>query len=158
MTVLTNSDLLAISRLLDQKVGRRLDRLEEKVEQLDKRLTSVEEKVDRLDKRLTSVEEKMEQLDKRLTSVEEKVGQLDKRLTSVEEKMVQHGKSMRTLNHKIRHMEILTENDIVPRIKNIELCYAGTYERYSLYVEKIDGLCTDVDLLKKVVQEHSEKL
>ncbi len=130
MTVLTNSDLLAISRLLDQKVGRRLDRLEEKVEQLDKRLTSVEEKVDRL----------------------------DKRLTSVEEKMVQHGKSMRTLNHKIRHMEILTENDIVPRIKNIELCYAGTYERYSLYVEKIDGLCTDVDLLKKVVQEHSEKL
>ena len=116
MTVLTNSDLLAISRLLDQKVGRRLDRLEEKVEQLDKRVTSVEEK------------------------------------------MVQHGKSMRTLNHKIRHMEILTENDIVPRIKNIELCYAGTYERYSLYVEKIDGLCTDVDLLKKVVQEHSEKL
>ncbi len=144
MTVLTNSDLLAISRLLDQKVGQRLDRLEEKVEQLDKRLTSVEEKVDRLDKRLTSVEEKVEQL--------------DKRLTSVEEKMVQHGKSMRTLNHKIRHMEILTENDIVPRIKNIELCYAGTYERYSLYVEKIDGLCTDVDLLKKVVQEHSEKL
>ena len=130
MTVLTNSDLLAISRLLDQKVGRRLDRLEEKVEQLDKRLTSVEEKVDRL----------------------------DKRLTSVEEKVVQHGKSMRTLNHKIRHMEILTENDIVPRIKNIELCYAGTYERYSPYVEKIDGLCTDVDLLKKVVQEHSEKL
>ena len=130
MTVLTNSDLLAISRLLDQKVGQRLDRLEEKVEQLDKRLTSVEEKVDRL----------------------------DKRLTSVEEKVVQHGKSMRTLNHKIRHMEILTENDIVPRIKNIERCYAGTYERYSLYVEKIDGLCTDVDLLKKVVQEHSEKL
>ncbi len=130
MTVLTNSDLLAISRLLDQKVGQRLDRLEEKVEQLDKRLTSVEEKVDRL----------------------------DKSLTSVEEKKVQHGKSMRTLNHKIRHMEILTENDIVPRIKNIELCYAGTYERYSLYVEKIDGLCTDVDLLKKVVQEHSEKL
>lgn len=39
-----------------------------------------------------------------------------------------------------------------------ESCYTGTYERYRNYADKMDAAFADIELLKKVVTEHSEKL
>ena len=37
-------------------------------------------------------------------------------------------------------------------------CYTATFRRYQDYGDKMESVCEDVDLLKKVVMSHSEKL
>ncbi len=58
----------------------------------------------------------------------------------------------------IQFTKILIENDILPRLQNIEACYTSTYNRYANGIEKLDAVIQDIDILKKVVTEHGEKL
>lgn len=58
----------------------------------------------------------------------------------------------------LRCIELYQENVIVPRLNTIEACYTGTYRRYVSYVEKLESPFQDVEMLKVVVAEHSEKL
>lgn len=58
----------------------------------------------------------------------------------------------------IKNTRILIENDILPRLQNIEACYTSTYRRYSNGIEEMRALKSDMDIIKKVVAEHSEKL
>ena len=44
------------------------------------------------------------------------------------------------------------------RLKRIESCYTDTYNRYKDYADKMEAAFADIELLKKVVSEHSEKL
>lgn len=59
---------------------------------------------------------------------------------------------------KVTNIALTLENDIRPRLNTIESCYTDTYDRYKDYVEKMDAAFTDIELLKKVVSDHSEKL
>ncbi len=55
----------------------------------------------------------------------------------------------------IRSINIRMENDILPRLQNIEDCYLSTYRRYQSGVNQIDAIQADVDVLKAVVTNHS---
>lgn len=59
---------------------------------------------------------------------------------------------------RVKKMELMQENVIIPRLDNIEACYVSTYERYKENVEEYDEMKQDVSILKKVVAEHSEIL
>lgn len=58
----------------------------------------------------------------------------------------------------IRDIKITQENEILPRLQSIESCYTSTYKRYQSGVAKIDAMQNDIDIMKKVIAEHSEKL
>lgn len=62
------------------------------------------------------------------------------------------------LKTDILDTKLLLENNLLPRLQNIESCYTSTYRRYSSGIEQIDSIQSDVQILKKVVAEHSEKL
>lgn len=62
------------------------------------------------------------------------------------------------LKKDIQQTRIILENDILPRLQNIESCYTSTFNRYSSGINQIEAIQTDIDILKKVVTEHSEKL
>lgn len=62
------------------------------------------------------------------------------------------------LKHDIRAVKLLIENYIMLRLNTIESGYTSTYRRYATGVNQIDALQADVDIIKKVVAEHSEKL
>ncbi|MDE6389359.1 MAG: hypothetical protein K2L82_16355 [Lachnospiraceae bacterium] len=62
------------------------------------------------------------------------------------------------LKDELRCIKLYQENVIVPRLNTIEACYTGTYRRYASYVEKLESTFQDVEMLKIVVAEHSEKL
>ncbi|MCI9597918.1 MAG: hypothetical protein HFE75_11615 [Firmicutes bacterium] len=76
---------------------------------------------------------------------------LDKKLKPIYKRIDQTDK-------KIEDVHLLLENNVIPRLQQIESCYTDTYDRYAVGVEKIDAIETDVDVLKRVVQDHSEKL
>ena len=62
------------------------------------------------------------------------------------------------MKQDIRDIKLLIENDILPRMQNIEACYTSTYRRYSDGINDLETMKTDIDILKKVVTEHSKKL
>lgn len=67
-------------------------------------------------------------------------------------------KKLKPVNDRLKNIELTQENDILPRLQNIEACYTSTFKRYQTGVEQIEGMQIDIDVMKKVIAEHSEKL
>ncbi len=62
------------------------------------------------------------------------------------------------MDSKLKPLKLTLENDILPRLQNIESCYTSTYDRYRNTVEDYESMRQDISILKSVVMEHSEKL
>jgi len=67
-------------------------------------------------------------------------------------------KKLKPVQDSITQIKITQENDILPRLQNIESCYTSTYNRYANGIEQLDAVIQDIEILKKVVTEHSVKL
>lgn len=65
---------------------------------------------------------------------------------------------MTPLKAGIKAMNLLLENDVLPRLQNIESCYTSTYRRYAQGIEQQESQESDLYIMKKVIREHSEKL
>ena len=129
--MMAREDMLMLSNLLD-----------EKLKPIDFRFDQMEQRFDRMDQRLIY-------MDKRLDKVEKRLVQVDKR--RVEGSIDQMGR-------RIERVELVLENDVVPRLHNIESCYVSTYDRYVAKAEEIDGLKTDMEIVKNILIDHDEKL
>lgn len=62
------------------------------------------------------------------------------------------------VKEEVHQVKLYQENVIVPRLNTIEACYTDTYDRYKKDAERMEKAFDDIDILKKVVAEHSEKL
>ena len=62
------------------------------------------------------------------------------------------------LRKEVRDIKLLQENDILPRLQNIESCYTSTYKRYADGIQQLEAMQVDMDVMKIVVTEHSEKI
>ena len=66
---------------------------------------------------------------------------------------------LQPIENRLKRIEIDSlENNVIPRLNTIESCYTDTYNRYKDYADKMEAAFADIELLKKVVSEHSEKL
>lgn len=67
-------------------------------------------------------------------------------------------KKLKPVNDRLKKIELTQENDILPGLQNIEACYTSTFKRYQTGVEQFEGMQADIDVMKKVIAEHSGKL
>lgn len=67
-------------------------------------------------------------------------------------------KKLLPVNARLKKIELTQENDILPRLRNIESCYTSTYKKYQSGVEQIDAMQSDIQIMKSVLREHSKKL
>ena len=66
---------------------------------------------------------------------------------------------LKPIENQLKRIEVdLLENNVIPRLNTIESCYMDTYNRYKDHADKMEAAFADIELLKKVVTEHSEKL
>lgn len=66
---------------------------------------------------------------------------------------------LKPIENRVKRIEVdLLENNVIPRLNTIESCYTETYNRYKDYADKMAAAFEDIEILKKVVSEHSEKL
>jgi hypothetical protein len=65
---------------------------------------------------------------------------------------------LQPIEKRTKNIELLLETDVLPRIQNIESCYTSTYRRYVNGIGQMESMQADIDIIKKVVAEHSEKL
>ena len=93
---------------------------------------------DMMDQKLDAINVRMDTMESKL---EAKIDAVDERLSA-----------------EIRKTNLTLENIVLPRLNHIEQCYLDTSERYIIETGRINGLTTDVQVLKSVVQEHGERL
>ncbi len=65
---------------------------------------------------------------------------------------------LKPIKDDVRGINLTLENDILPRLQNIESCYTSTYRRYQSGINQIEAMQADIEVMKKVIAEHSEKL
>lgn len=128
-----NELLLAISGIMDKK----LQPINEQLENHTRKFETIDRCFDAVDKRLDGMDKRLDRMDERLDRMDERFDAMDRRLTRV---------------------ELRQENEILPRLQNIEACYTSTYERYRTGLTKLDAMQADISVIKSVVSEHSEKL
>ncbi len=133
--MLANDDILMISELMDKKLKPIETRFDQMQEQMDLRFNLMQGQMD------TRLAEMQGQMDSRFIQMQ---GTMDLRFDQMQ--------------NQLDHMNLLMENDVLPRLQNIESCYVDTYRRYVVKMEEMDSLKLDMDVVKDVLKEHSGKL
>ena len=62
------------------------------------------------------------------------------------------------IKNRVKKIELIQENKVLPRLNTIESCYTSTFDRYKDSIEDYEAIKQDISIIKKVVTEHSEKL
>lgn len=65
---------------------------------------------------------------------------------------------LKPIKADVKGINITLENDVLPRLREIEACYTGTSKRYQSGINQIEAMQADIDVMKNVIREHSEKL
>lgn len=131
----TKELLLAISDIMDEKLDAITVSMSTMEEKLSTKIDAVE---NRLDAKIDAVENKLST----------DIRALDSKIDTVDEGL---SKDIRAINTSL-------ENVVIPRITHIEQYYLATSERYINETGRINGLVADVQVIKSVVQHHSEQL
>lgn len=150
---LTNEDLLAISGLLDKKIGaldaKWEDRMATFASRMEARFKTMDARLDAMDARLDTMDAEWKA---RLDAMDAK---WEARLDAMDAKWEA---KLDAMDMRLKRVEMKLENDVVPRLQNIEDCYRTTFDRYRESAAGYEAMQADVEILKKVVMDHSEKL
>lgn len=144
--MLANDDILMISELMDKKLKPIETRFDQMQEQMDLRFNLMQGQMD------TRLAEMQGQMDSRFIQMQ---GTMDSKFAEMQGTMDLRFDQMQ---NQLDHMNLLMENDVLPRLQNIESCYVDTYRRYVVKMEEMDSLKLDMDVVKDVLKEHSGKL
>jgi len=86
-------------------------------------------------------------------------GNINQDIRAINDEMRATKVEMRAIKVEMRAIKVdLLENNVLPRLSSMEEHYVATANRYINSTEAIESIQSDVDTLKKVVREHSEKL
>lgn len=80
---------------------------------------------------------------------------MDNKLKPINEKI---SKIEADMNHGFNKVIVILENEIRPDIKLLAENYLPAAKRYDKALLETESMKVDIELLKKVVMEHSEKL
>ena len=117
----------------------------------------LEDRVGKLEEEMSEVKVRVESLEMSMCEVKERVENLEKSMCKVKEQVENVEDNMSKITQKVHRMDLRDENEVLPRLQNIEACYTSTFIRYRDGVVQIEKMQTDVDALKTVVSEHSRK-
>lgn len=97
-------------------------------------------------------------LDTRLKPMEDSLQTVKEGLQAVKEEVQTVKEDLQSVKDEMHQIKLYQENVIMPRLQNIESCYTDTFRRYQSGVVQIDTMQVDIDVMKSVIREHSDKL
>ena len=98
-------------------------------------------------------------LDKKISPIYDKLEKVESRMDNFESRMDNFADILNNqIFPSIKLINLKLENDILPRLQTIEECYLSTYKRYQSGAEHFDSMEVDIQIMKNVLREHSDKL
>lgn len=127
------------------------DIVEAKLEPVKQDIHGLKEDVSGLKEEVGSLKEDVSGLQEEVGNIKEDVSTLQKNVGSLTSRMD-------SLEKQVRRNSILLENEVLPRVRTIEKMYVDSSRIYMEKAAQIDSMQDDIDIMKVVIQEHSEKL
>ena len=148
---MTNNELLlSISDMIDSKLNAGLRLMKNEMQDMKGELQT---ELRTMEQGLRSDMQKMEQeLRSDIQELRSDMQTMEQGLRSDMQTMEQELKS------DIHMLKLCQENLILPRLNTIESCYTDTYRRYRDDADQMEAVSADVDIMKKVIAEHSQRL
>lgn len=145
---MSNEELLsAISDIVEAK----LEPIKQDIHGLKEEVGSLKEDVSVLKEEVGSLKEDVSVLKEEVGNIKEDVSGLQKNVGSLTSRMD-------SLEKEVRRNSVLLENEVLPRVRTIEKMYVDSSRIYMEKAAQIDSMQDDIDVMKVVIQEHSEKL
>ena len=104
------------------------------------------------------MKDKVQTVENDLQAVKNEVQAVKNEVQTVKNEVQAVKNEVQAVKDDVHHMKLYQENIIMPRLNTIESCYTDTYGRYRNYSDKMEAAFEDIELLKRVVSEHSMKL
>lgn len=170
---LTNEDLLAISQLLDTKLDARLKPIENDIKSIRDEQILMKDEQRRLwegQKGLCDEQRKLWEGQKELRDEQKKIRDEQKELRDEQKELRDEQRKQREelikelregqkeLRDEQKRINLIIENDILHGINILVENYVPAAKRFEKAVERMDAMQADIDIMKKVLAEHSEKL
>ncbi len=164
--------LLAISEMMDSKLKAELEPIkrdiqvikeEQKAFRAELQEVKEEQKTFRAELQEVKEEQKafraeLQELKAELQEVKEEQKAFRAELQEVKAELQEVKAELQEVKDEVRQIKLCQENEILPRLNTIEACYTSTYNRYKEDAEKMEAAFEDIEMLKKVVADHSKKL
>ena len=153
--------LSAISNIVEEKIEplkQDIRSLKEDVSVLKEDVSVLKEDVSVLKEDVSGLKEDVSVLKEDVSGLKKDVNSLTGRMDSLEKKVDSLTGRMDSLEKEVRRNSILIENDVLPRLQTIEKLYVDSSKIYMEKAAQIDSMQDDIDVMKVVIQEHSENL
>ena len=159
---LTNEDLLAISQLLDTKLDARLKPIENDIKSIRDEQILMKDEQRRLwegQKGLCDEQRKLWEGQKELRDEQKELRDEQKKIRDEQrEELKELREGQKELRDEQKRINLIIENDILHGINILVENYVPAAKRFEKAVERMDAMQADIDIMKKVLAEHSEKL
>ncbi len=155
---MTNNEmLLSMSDIIEKKLGAGLQLLRNEVHSMKDELRSEMQDVKgELQNELWDVKSEVQEVRKDMQTMEQGIRTdmqaMEQGIRSDMQVVEQN------LQTEIHLLKLCQENQILPRLNTIESCYTDTYRRYSDNADRMEAVSADVEVMKKVITEHSQRL
>lgn len=159
---MTNNELLlSISDMIDSKLNAGLRLMKNEMQDMKGELQT---ELRTMEQGLRSDMQKMEQglrsdMQEMERELRSDIQELRSDMQTMEQGLRSDMKKMeQELKSDIHMLKLCQENLILPRLNTIESCYTDTYRRYRDDADQMEAVSADVDIMKKVIAEHSQRL
>lgn len=139
-----NELLLAMSDLLDTKLKAELQPIRDDIHILKGEMQEVKSEIRILKKDVETLKCEMQEV------------KGDIRLLKTEVQVVKT--EMQAMKTDLCQVKLYQENILEPRLNTIEACYTSTYDRYKRDAERMETAFSDIEILKRTVENHSIQL
>lgn len=139
-----NELLLALSEMMDRKLDARLKPIESNLQDVRNEVKNIRNEVKDIRNDVKDIKNDVQDVRNEIKDIRNEVQDVRNEIKNVK--------------NEVHSFNLFQENAILPRLETIESCYTDTYQRYKNYADRMESAFADIDLLKKVVREHSAKL
>lgn len=150
---LTKDDLLAISGIVQAQV----DPLRQDMKEMKADMKDVKERIGGLELRVDRLEQGMSELRQDVSGLKQDVSGLKQDVRELQQDMKEVKDRVGNLEQDTRIIKLQLENQIVPRLYEIESCYLSTSKRYQEDADWMENAKTDFEVMQQTVKEHSAK-
>ena len=142
-----------------------VDILKEDVGTLKTEVKELRKDVDILKEDVGTLKTEVKELRKDVDTLKGDVNTLKEDVDTLKEDVGTLKEDVETLNTEswilkkgIRILNLKMENDLSPRLQNIEECYISTFYRYRDGIVQTEQMQADIEVLKSVVKDHSKTI
>ena len=157
---MTNNELLLeISNMMDVKIGTLHQTVRDEMKEMENNLHGeITGLKNEMRSEISGMKSEISGMQNEISGIKNEISGMKSEISGMKSEISGMKSEMSGMKADIRALKMQNENDIIPRLQNIESCYLDTSKRFYMELGQMEDLKQDVDVLKKVVAEHSEQL